>query len=218
MALPTSRRLIWGLAIPMLSVVALGLSACSPNQNPTDEKGTTPPPFTSSPAPSGAEHGADHGTTTTAEATSGDSLTAELKDTSGKVVGTVTFKNDGDYVEIEAKVKDVEPGFHGFHVHEKGECVGDFTSAGGHYGPTEKGAKGDLTSLQVRGDKEGELITTTDEFTLEDIKGKAVIIHSLADNFGNINQRYSANGVPGPDEETLKTGDAGARVACGVTK
>ena len=218
MALSISRRLVVGFAIPALSVAALGLSACSPDQNPTDEKGTTPAPFTSSPAPSGAEHSGEHAATTTAAEAAGDSVTAELKDSTGKVVGTVTFKKDGDYVEIEADVKGVEPGFHGFHVHEKGECVGDFTSAGGHYGPTEKGAKGDLTSIQVREDKEGELTTTTDAFTIEDVKGKAVIVHALPDNFGNINQRYSANGVPGPDEETLKTGDAGSRVACGVIK
>jgi superoxide dismutase, Cu-Zn family len=218
MALPLTRRLILGLAIPALSVAALGLSACSPDQNPTDVKGTTPAPFTSSPPPSASEHGAEHGATTTAEAASKDSVTTELKNSSGKVVGTVTFKKDGDYVEIEAEVKDLDPGFHGFHVHEKGECVGDFTSAGGHYGMTEKGAKGDLTAIQVREDKEGELTTTTDAFTVEDIKGKAVIVHELSGNFGDINQRYSSNGVPGPDEETLKTGDAGARVACGVIK
>ena len=56
------------------------------------------------------------------------------------------------------------------------------------------------------------IATTTDAVTLEEIKGKALIIHAGADNFGNIPTRYA----PAPDADTLATGDAGARVACGV--
>ncbi len=38
-----------------------------------------------------------------------------------------------------------------------------------------------------------------------------------ADNFANIPPRYTQkNGTPGPDQETMATGDAGKRVACGV--
>jgi hypothetical protein len=39
-----------------------------------------------------------------------------------------------------------------------------------------------------------------------------------ADNFANIPTRYQSTteGVFGPDSATLATGDAGARVACGV--
>jgi Cu-Zn family superoxide dismutase len=46
----------------------------------------------------------------------------------------------------------------------------------------------------------------------------AIIIHAGADNFANIPpERYQqVNGAPPPDQTTLATGDAGARVACGV--
>ena len=82
-------------------------------------------------------------------------------------------------------------------------------------------ASGDLTSLQVRGDGSGTLVTTTDAFTMDDLlagEKTAIIIHAGADNFANIPpDRYNqVNGTPGPDETTMSTGDAGKRVACGV--
>jgi Cu-Zn family superoxide dismutase len=44
-----------------------------------------------------------------------------------------------------------------------------------------------------------------------------VIVHEKADNFANIPTRYALpDNAPVPDQTTLSTGDAGARVACGV--
>jgi Cu-Zn family superoxide dismutase len=63
-------------------------------------------------------------------------------------------------------------------------------------------------------------VTTTDSFTAEDLlggAGTAIIIHEKSDNFANIPPRYTqADGTTGPDKDTLATGDAGARLACGV--
>lgn len=56
----------------------------------------------------------------------------------------------------------------------------------------------------------------TDSFTVDellDADGSAVIIHAGPDNYANIPTRYSTSG---PDAVTLATGDAGARIACGV--
>nr|BFE86218.1 hypothetical protein GCM10020093_088190 [Planobispora longispora] len=49
---------------------------------------------------------------------------------------------------------------------------------------------------------------------LSDKDGSAVIVHALPDNLAHIPERYSTK----IDEMTLKTGDAGGRVACGVIK
>jgi superoxide dismutase, Cu-Zn family len=75
---------------------------------------------------------------------------------------------------------------------------------------------GDLPSLLVTEDGEATLATATDRFSIADLRdadGSAVMVHSGADNFANIPARYG-----GPDQETLSTGDAGSRLACGVVR
>ncbi|MFE4461183.1 superoxide dismutase family protein [Nocardia tengchongensis] len=221
MASSSTRRPSWWTVAPVLAVAALGLTACSNSQESSDVKGTTPPVFTSSPAPAGAEHGTEHGT-----ATPQDSTSVTLKDPSGGTVGTASVVKVGNHLEITVEAHGLKPGFHGLHIHQFGKCEtnstapsggapGDFLSAGGHLQVGEQNthpASGDLDSLQVLKDGTAKLVTTTDAVTLDDIKGKALIIHAGADNFGNIPTRYA----PAPDADTLATGDAGARVACGV--
>ena len=53
---------------------------------------------------------------------------------------------------------------------------------------------------------------------LFDADGSAIIVHEGRDNLANIPERYHSHTeyVFGPDSATLGTGDAGARLACGV--
>ncbi|HEV2820701.1 MAG TPA: superoxide dismutase family protein [Solirubrobacteraceae bacterium] len=123
-------------------------------------------------------------------------------------------------IDIEARLRGLEPGFHGFHVHAVGRCERpDFKSAEGHVGEAEgedhAQHPGDLSSLLVKRNGTVTLRVTTDRFSLDDLRdqdGSAVMVHSGADNFANIPERYAP---AGPDETTLETGDAGTRVACG---
>ncbi|MEU6584504.1 superoxide dismutase family protein [Nocardia sp. NPDC046763] len=219
MASSTTRRPSWWTVAPVLAVAALGLTACSNSQESSDVKGTTPPVFTSSQAPAGTPSGLG-------AAEPRDSVSATLKDSNGQSIGTATFTNKGGHLELVVEAHGLKPGFHGLHVHQVGKCEpnstapaggapGDFLSAGGHLQVGDQNthpASGDLTSLEVLKDGTAKLTTTTDAFTLDEVKGKALIIHAGADNFGNIPTRYA----PAPDADTLATGDAGARVACGV--
>jgi Cu-Zn family superoxide dismutase len=155
--------------------------------------------------------------------TQAEGATAVLEDASGNNVGQVTFSQNGDgKVIILASITGMDAsGFMGFHIHETGQCdaSGDtpFASAGGHLNPA--GANhpdhaGDLPSLLVSDDGTGQLMVVTDRFTLADLfdaDGSAVVIHSGADNFANIPERYGQ-----ADADTLKAGDSGTRVACGV--
>ncbi|MFF2553966.1 superoxide dismutase family protein [Nocardia sp. NPDC058058] len=224
MAPSTTRRPSWWTVTPVLAVAVFGIAGCSNGQESSDVKGTTPPVFTSSPAPAGAAHG---GLTTPPT----DSVSSTLKDSNGQTVGTVTFGKVGNHLEVTVEAHGLKPGFHGLHVHQVGKCepnsvaptggaAGDFLSAGGHFQAGDANthpASGDLTSLEVKNDGTAKLVTTTDSVTLDELKGKALIIHAGSDNFGNIPSRYTqAGGAAGPDAETLATGDAGARVACGV--
>lgn len=219
----------------LVAVPALVLSACAPNEPVSTNTPTTPPPVwtgSTSPAasPEAGEHGESHSESEPIE------VDIELAD--GTPVATATFEFSPGYatVTVETTVTgELEPGFHGLHIHAVGECEaestpptggapGDFLSAGPHYqAPGHSGhpASGDLPSLLVREDGSALLVTTTDAVTEEDLTtapGTSIIIHAGADNFANIPDRYTQQGseATGPDQETLATGDAGGRVACGV--
>jgi Cu-Zn family superoxide dismutase len=151
---------------------------------------------------------------------------ALLRDAEGRAVGSVLVERRGRRTFVTAQVRrGVEPGFHGFHVHQTGVCEPPFTSAGGHLaleGQAHREHAGDLPSLLVGADGLAYLRTTTDRFTPQELRdgdGSAFIVHGGADNFANIPERYrTEDGQAGPDAETLRTGDSGPRVACGVVR
>jgi superoxide dismutase, Cu-Zn family len=163
-------------------------------------------------------------------------MKVDLKSPDGKSVANATIDFTGGYATVTVETvsgSNLSPGSHGMHIHSVGKCeassvaptggpAGDFNSAGGHLqvrGHTGHPASGDLTPLNVRSDGSGKVVATTDAFTADDLKGpegSALIIHADPDNFANIPQRYTHDGVPGPDAETLATGDSGKRVACAV--
>jgi Cu-Zn family superoxide dismutase len=184
----------------------------------------------------GSNTPASSSTTSGTAAAGAESITAQLKTPDGKPVAdaTIDWSNGYATVTVETVAGGIlSPGFHGLHIHSVGKCEpdsvapsggapGNFNSAGGHLqvpGHTGHPASGDLTSLEVRADGSAKLVTTTDAFTKADLtgpEGSALIIHEGADNFANIPPRYSVDGKPGPDEQTMATGDAGKRVACAV--
>jgi len=156
--------------------------------------------------------------------------TAALRDVAGTLVGKVELRPlAGAAVEVRVRARGLAPGFHGFHVHQRGLCepvstgadgsTGAFLSAGGHLARTDErhgGHAGDLPPLRAGRDGTARATVATDAFTMDELvadDGSAFMIHAGPDNLGNIPERY-APGV-GPDEETLRTGDSGARVACG---
>ncbi len=223
----------------MFAVPALALGACSPRERASSEPGTTPSVWTGSPSPS-APPGEGEAGASGSGGEGGQKLTAELNSPDGTTVANAEFDFSGGYATVTVQTVasgQLEPGFHGMHVHQVGKCEpnsvapnggapGNFNSAGGHFqteGNTGHPASGDLTSLQVREDGSAMVVTTTDAFTAEDLtsgEGTAIIIHEKADNFANIPpERYNqVNGTPGPDQATMATGDAGGRVACGVIR
>jgi superoxide dismutase, Cu-Zn family len=164
-------------------------------------------------------------------ATGGDDRSASraiavLKDASGQQVGLAVLRERHGEVSVNADVWGLTPGFHGFHVHAVGQCVPPFTSAGGHFNPAGAGHgdhAGDLPSLLVNDDGTGELRFTTDRISLADLfdlDGSALIVHASRDNYANIPDRYHSHATDtfGPDADTLATGDAGVRAACGVAQ
>ncbi|MGE7780845.1 superoxide dismutase family protein [Peribacillus sp. NPDC097264] len=151
---------------------------------------------------------------------------AEVKDTAGKTLGTVNFSAEENSVLIEAALEGLEPGYHGFHIHENAACEADakegpFTTAGGHFNPTDEKHShhaGDMLPLFAKEDGTAKYTATLDNMTVEQLKQEelSVIVHANPDNFANIPDHYETDGEKGPNEDTLKTGDAGDRQACGI--
>jgi len=209
MASSSTRRMTWRALAPIVAIAAVGLSACSNNEEPSTTPGTTPPVWTGSPAPEGDSHGSDsHGTETTdGQATesngsgtsgSGGSLTADLETVSGASAGTVTFTEDGDAVEVTIAVTGLDAGYAGVHVHENAACEpnsaaptggesGAFLSAGGHLqagGHTGVPESGDLAVVVVGQDGAATATVTTTAFTLADLEGEdgtSVVVHKDAE-------------------------------------
>ncbi|MGH9164137.1 MAG: superoxide dismutase family protein, partial [Acidimicrobiales bacterium] len=74
-----------------------------------------------------------------AMATSPGQVSAVLRDASGAARGAVHFSQEGNRIRVQVAAQGLSEGWHGFHVHTKGDCsVGDpanpFTGAGGHLG------------------------------------------------------------------------------------
>lgn len=218
------------------ATLTLGLAACADGDGGTTETTTV--------TESGTANAADStdASETSSSAAPGEEgfATATLKNPDGADAGTVTFAEDGERVTVTVEARDLEPGFRGFHIHTTGLCepdsespdgekTGDFLSAGGHltgdadaegHGNPDGGAghAGDLPSLLVGEDGTASMTFTTDRLTkdlLLDDDGSAVMVHSKADNYANVPERYAEDG---PDADTLKAGDAGNRALCGVVE
>ncbi len=162
----------------------------------------------------------------------GKAARATLYLASGAKVGQVTFSATRHHTWVRVHL-DHAPGvdaFHGFHIHandvgEVNGCVGpDFLSADGHWlegDETHGHHVGDMPSVYVNRDGSVDARFTLDRRVDPRIlPGKVVILHAGADNFGNVPvgnlpTQYNPN-TPEAVTATSTTGNAGARVACGV--
>jgi Cu-Zn family superoxide dismutase len=138
---------------------------------------------------------------------------AQLQPTKdSKVSGTVTFTKAAAGVKVTAHLTGLAAGMHGFHVHEFGDCSApDAASAGGHFNPTADPHSapseahrhtGDMGNVEAKSDGTGDLEYVDARLSFEgdnSILGRAVILHANPD-----------------DLKTQPTGNAGARIACGV--
>lgn len=123
------------------------------------------------------------------------------------VFGRVKFYQKPNCVLVVADLEglpETETGFYGFHIHQGNSCGGkDFAESGSHYNPENTPHPrhaGDLPPLMLCGNR-AYLAVLTDRFTVSEIIGRTVIVHSMPDDF-----------------HTQPSGNAGAKIACGVIK
>lgn len=149
-------------------------------------------------------------------ATAGGTATAAMRDASGKELGTVTLTEQGQVIQLTGSLNGVPAGTHAIHIHMTGQCEApSFDSAGGHWNPTNQqhGSQvpggphlGDLPNLEVGADGTVAVQASSPQGAtlqgangLMDADGAAVVIHAGADDY-----------------QSQPSGDAGARIACGV--
>lgn len=141
----------------------------------------------------------------------------------GSGQGTVKFEETDGGLTVSVSLRDLDPGMHGFHIHQNGTCADADTdndgvmepaaASGGHWDPhntNDHGAPtenisdkhaGDLGNLEVGADGTIETTITVDAFHPDQhsVIGRAIVVHSGRD-----------------DLETDPAGGAGTPVACGV--
>jgi Cu-Zn family superoxide dismutase len=132
-----------------------------------------------------------------------------------KLKGKALLTETEGGVHVLLTLEGVDPGEHGSHVHEKGDCSApDGASAGGHFNPAshdhglpgaEKRHLGDLGNIVIGKDGKGSLDITAPGANLKEgdaqsFIGRAIIVHAKKDDGGQ------------------PTGNAGGRIGCGVIK
>jgi Cu-Zn family superoxide dismutase len=137
-----------------------------------------------------------------------------------KIKGTVYFTetNDENIVEIKINLEGLRSGHYGFHIHEAGDLTDGCTSACAHFNPFSKnhgcpGSKerhvGDLGNVVFGSNGKAQYSFFDDHIRLRgyrsNIIGRSVVIHESPDDCGL-----------GGNTESLKTGNAGKRLACAV--
>lgn len=142
-----------------------------------------------------------------------DWAVAVINPTAGNSIsGIVNFTVVDGGVRVVAEVVGLSEGEHGFHIHEFGDCSGpDGKTAGGHFNPTgsDHGGPdsavrhvGDLGNITANAAGRATMDRVDAVVTLEgdhSVLGRSVIVHADRDDF-----------------TTQPTGNAGARLGCGV--
>jgi len=128
-------------------------------------------------------------------------------------VGSVHLNQLSDgTVDVEADLTGVPPGVHGFHVHENADCSNNGQAAGGHFNPMNMPhAAPDAASHHagdfgnVTADEKGEVHARFNTHSITVAPGtSSAVNHTII---------LHAN----PDDLTTQpSGNAGARIACGI--
>ncbi|GIU52345.1 superoxide dismutase [Cu-Zn] [Shewanella sairae] len=162
------------------------------------------------------------GFTGSAMANDVESLTFVMKDlTTGKTVGNIVVEQNQYGSVFTPHLQQLSPGLHGFHVHQNPDCGANMNkgkkivggAAGGHYDPEKTNKhgypwgvdnhKGDLPALYVSDKGEAHNPVLAPKLTLQELKGRSLMIHVGGDNHS---------------DHPMPLGGGGSRMVCGTIK
>lgn len=148
----------------------------------------------------------------------GEEAIARMINDQGTEIGTVRLTQQAEGVEIVVDLAFLQAGERAFHIHETGTCeTPDFTSAGGHFNPTNVSHGTESPDGPHAGDMENLEVETDDGTARATIMNPRI---TLAE--GQPNSLFDADGSAfvlhqgADDYSSQPSGDAGARIACGV--
>ena len=134
-----------------------------------------------------------------------------------KIFGFIHFTETPKGLKIEGQVRNLKPGFHGIHIHSKGNLVEGGHSLCSHFNPYNKnhGDRNDPNSHlgdlgNIFADKNGKCDFSFIDKRLKlsgknSIIGRSIVIHANKDDLG-------LGGFP----DSLTTGHSGKRVCYGI--
>ncbi|KAJ2826291.1 hypothetical protein IWW50_002436 [Coemansia erecta] len=139
----------------------------------------------------------------------------------GGISGIILLGQDPSITgtRISGGITGLTPGKHGLHIHESGNITASCADAGGHYNPFKKAHGGPGDKERHVGDL-GNIVANKlgialFDFTFPEVQlsgehsvvGRALVLHAGEDDLGK-----------GGFSDSLTTGHAGDRLACGVIR
>ncbi|WP_411023073.1 superoxide dismutase family protein, partial [Salmonella sp. s51228] len=134
------------------------------------------------------------------------------------VKGVIQFNQESEATcKVTGNITGLTEGNHGFHIHEFGDTTNGCTSAGPHFNPNncDHGGPndvirhvGDLGNVKALANGEATVDLTDNQIKLfgpNCIVGRCLVVHQDVDDLGK-----------GGHELSKTTGNAGARLSCGV--
>ena len=147
------------------------------------------------------------------------------------ISGHIEFIQNKNNMLVKVKVKGLKPGNHGIHIHNKGNLLEGCGSLCAHFNPdnTNHGDISDSKNNRHAGDL-GNIIADKNGVCKQilydkiiklngkyNIIGRSVVIHENEDDLGLGGLDENGDIIDKKlHKESLKTGNAGKRIACGI--